>query len=123
MRKINYYTFNEEDDFKKVNIESANILIHQYGYYFGNVCSNIKDITTLVKSKKDYYNHRIALYYIKNECFVVNYKKNSIDVEVLLDCNGCQIAHYMLKQFTAINKERKKREEKAFDELVRETSN
>lgn len=103
MRKIEYYTFNDKDKFLKVCIDQFKILHDSYGYYFCNLCSRVNDIEKLLNSKKDYYNHRCNVYYVDTECFFVSYRKSMIIVEVLLDCNGAQIAHKLTKELEKLN--------------------
>lgn len=103
MRKIEYYTFNDKDKFLEVCNEQFDVLHNKYGYYFCNLCSRINDVEKLVNSKKDYYNHRCNIYYTDNECFFVSYRKSVIVVEVLIECNGPQIAHKLAKDCEKLN--------------------
>ena len=103
MRKIDYYTFNDKDNFIKKCKDNFDVLHNKYGYYFPNLCSKINDIEELLKKKKDYYNHRCNVYYTEDECYFVEYRKNDIIVEVLLEYNGAQIAHKLTKELEKIN--------------------
>ena len=103
MRKIDYYTFNDKDKFLEVCKENFDILHNKYGYYFPNLCSGIKDIEILLNKKKDFYNHRCNVYYTDDECYFVEYRKNDIIVEVLLECIGSQIAHKLAKDLEKMN--------------------
>ena len=103
MRSIDYYTFNKKEDFLKVCTDQFYVLHNTYKYYFCNLCNKINDIEDLLKRKKDYYNHRCNIYYTNDECFFVSYRKNNIVVEVLLDCNGAQIAHKLTKDLEKLN--------------------
>ena len=121
MRKIDFFTYNNEDKFKDDCVQTATILIANYDFFYGESCNEIKDIEVLVKSKKDYYAHRIAIYYIKDECYFVLYRKNDIRVEVLTDCNGCQIAHFLAGRFKKINEFKAQEKQKEFDEMVKQS--
>ena len=123
MRKINFFNFNKEDEYKEMCTVTAAKLIGNYDFFFGGTCSLIKDIEILVKSKKDYYQHKIAIYYIQDECYFVLYRKNDIAVEVLTDCNGCQIAHFLCNRLKKINEFRAIEKEKEFDEILKQAKN
>ena len=103
MRKIEYNTFNDKDKFLEVCLYNFDILHNKYGYYFSNLCSEIKDIEILLSKKKDFYNHRCNVYYTEEEAYFVQYRKNDIIVYVLLEYNGCQIAHKLVKDLEKIN--------------------
>lgn len=106
MRKINYFTFDDKDKFLETCKEQFTTLHDDYGYYFCNLCNKINDIEILLSKKKDYHNHRCNVYFIEDECYFVEYRKNIIIVEVLLDCNGAQIAHKLTKDLEKINVEK-----------------
>ena len=103
MRKIDYYTFDDKDKFLEACSESFKVLHNIYHYYFANLCNEIKDIEVLLSKKKDFYKNRCTIYYIKDECYFVMYRKSDISVNVLLECNGCQIAHKLTKDLEKLN--------------------
>ena len=102
-RKIEYWSFNDKDEFLKVCNEQFDILHNKYGYFFCNLCNEIKDIEVLLAKKKDFYNHRCNVYYTKEDCYFVSYRKSTIIVEVLVDCAGPQIAHKLTKDLEKMN--------------------
>lgn len=120
MRQTNFFTFNNEEAFKNYCVQTADTLINKYNFFYGETCNEIKGIITLVKSKKDNYTHRLAVYYIKDECYFVLYRKNDISVQVLTGCNGCQIAHYLVGKFKKINELKAIQKEKEFDEMIKQ---
>ena len=99
MRPIKYFSFYEKDKFVECCKNQFRVLHNTYGYYFCDLCTGITDIENLLKKKKDYVNHRVNVYYTEDECYMVCYQKNSIIVEVLLDCKGTAIAHKLVKDF------------------------
>lgn len=103
MRPVNYFTYNLVTEFLASCEIQFTVLHNDYGYYYCDLCNRINDIEELLKKKKDYHNHRCNVYYIDDECYFVSYLKNTIEVYVLLDCCGPQVAHKLVDVLKKIN--------------------
>ena len=123
MRKIKYFTFDDEQEFKNKCLDEYTTLCNTYGYYFGDVCSAINDIEVLLSKKKDFYTHRVAVYYTKEECYLAIYRKYDIIIEVLLECNGCQIAHWVERKLSEIKRIKKLIDEEKFNKMIKQELN
>ena len=102
-RLVTFYTYYDKYKFLKKCEDEFTVLHNTYGYYFCNLCTKINDIENVIKKKKDYYNHRCNIYYTDDECFFVAYKKYTIIIEVLLECQGNQIGHKLAKDLEKMN--------------------
>ena len=69
-----------------------------YHFYWSNMCHNIRDLHVLLKTKKDNYKSRMALYYDQYTYYFVIYCKHKIDVYELTEryCNTPSKYRYFL---------------------------
>ena len=102
MRDVRYYTFNDTQAFEKACHQEFKTLCNNYNFYYSGKCIKIsKDIFTLVKSKPDFYNHKVTLYYNKDGVYLVAYTKKFIVIEILTsdEVNITRYVHGLVKRF------------------------
>ena len=112
MREIKFFVEPKETYFDLIETNYRQLL-NKYNFFFMGMCHEINDIINVVKRKKDWYTHRVSLYYNEDGLYFVVYAKNFINVYVLQDnyVNFKGQAHKLARKFNKIKEEKEKEED------------